>query len=169
MMSLVTDSLTAGGTLLVTIGSGLQAYNELRRYQAVLERLGIAQAYSAYKKLARAVGGVYLSIFTPWIFVPVKYSLWHLAARFGDVGRASREYMETLLVVVFPKPHPPEGDNLSEDQKQALRTAAEKQQKAQQAEMKALGLKSLYWGLIMLGSLAVFVATCMAIFSDLKS
>jgi hypothetical protein len=67
-MSLVTDSLTAGGTLLVTVGSGLQAYNELRLYQAVLTRLDITGAYQAYKELATAIQNVQSSVLSPGFF-----------------------------------------------------------------------------------------------------
>lgn len=50
-MSLVTDWITAGGTLAVTIGSGLQAWNELKLYRAVLDRLGITGLLGPTKTL----------------------------------------------------------------------------------------------------------------------
>jgi hypothetical protein len=188
-MSLVTDSLTAGGTFFVTLGSGLQAYNELRRYQAVLTRLGITGFYKSYKDLGTAMDHVVWSVFTPWFFLPVKYSIWHLPARIKELKEASEEYRTAtqeianqymaFLGFLFEKKNLPEGQMneqdaepgrqaLSGEQTNERNAELREQEKAQQAELKALGMKSTYWTLIMLGSAAIFVATCISIISDLK-
>jgi hypothetical protein len=188
-MSLVTDSLTAGGTLFVTVGSGLQAWNELRRYQAVLERLGIPGFFRAYKNLGTAIQHIQWSVLSPWFLLPVKYSVWHLPARIKELKEASDKYIAATRVItdeyIGLLGYLLEKQNLSEEQKSELKAELEnpnlsevrrnerntelaKQTKEQRAELKALGLKSAYWALIMLGSLAIFVATCISIYSDLN-
>lgn len=170
-MSLVTDSLTAGGTLLVTVGSGLQAYNELRLYQAVLTRLGITGAYEAYKRLAKAIRDVQSSVFSPRCLLPVNNSVWHLRARISELKSASGDYITAMLVLTRDYSdlvRSLETKNPSGGQGNDQGAELEEHKKAQEAELKALGLKSLYWSLIMLGSAAIFVAACIAIFSDLN-
>lgn len=58
-MALLSDCLTAGGTLAVAIGSGLQAGSELKRYGAVARRLGLAEAANAAVGLFRAGMQIY--------------------------------------------------------------------------------------------------------------
>jgi len=43
-MPLVTDSFAAAGTFMVTAGSGLQSYNELKHYKEVARKLGLPEA-----------------------------------------------------------------------------------------------------------------------------
>lgn len=188
-MSLVTDSLTAGGTLFVTVGSGLQAWNELRTYRAVLERLGIPGFFRAYKNLGNAIQHVQWSVFSPWFLLPVKYSVWHLPARIKELKEASDKYIAATRVItdeyigllgsLLEKQNLSdeqrnslkaelENPNPSEDQRNERNAELEKQTNEQRAELKALGLKSAYWALIMFGSLAVFVAACISIYSDLN-
>jgi hypothetical protein len=157
-VSLVTDCLTAGGTLLVTVGSGLQAGNELIRYQAVLTRLGLTGIWGAYKGLWSPVWRFSMSIWFPFCLIPgYKYPIQHLGDRFKELISALKKYFAALLVM-YSDPDIPEELNLSEAQREAQRT-----------EMRAFSLRATWWGLIMVGSLAVFVATCMAIYSDVKS
>jgi hypothetical protein len=186
-MSLVTDWFTAGGTAAVTLGSGLQAWNELRLYKAVLTRLGIPGFFGAYKGLTTAIVHVQWSVFSPWALLPVKYSVWHLPARIKEVKEASQKYMDAARVItdeyigllgfLLEKQNLSEeqrnelkakleNQNLSEEQRLERRSDLNKQTEAQQAELKALGMKSAYWTLIMLGSLAVLVASCISISSD---
>lgn len=188
-MSLVTDSLTAGGTFFVTVGSGLQAWNELRRYQAVLDRLGISGFFRAYKNLGTAIQHIQWSVLSPWSLLPVKYSVWHLPARIKELKEASNRYIAATRVItdeyigllgyLLEKQNLSEeqrnklqaeleSQNLSEGQRNERNAELEKQTEEQRAELRALGLKSAYWALIMLGSLAVFVATCISIYSDLN-
>lgn len=165
-MSLVTDWITAGGTLAVTVGSGLQAWNELRRYQAVLDRLGITGLFKAYRNLTGVMQRVQWSVFSPWFLLPVQYSIWNLPARTRELKEASKEYMDAMLVVTRAYLGLLEKQTVPEDQRTETDAELEKQKKAQLAELRSLGLKSLYWALIMLGSAAILVAVCMSIYSD---
>jgi hypothetical protein len=118
----------------------------------------------------------------------VNNSVWHLRARIKELKKASGDYITAMLVLthayrdvltLFEKQNPPGGQgsaqgteigerNLPEENRSEQNAELEEHLKAQQAELKALGLKSLYWSLIMLGSAVIFVATCIAIVSDLN-
>ena len=143
---------------MVTVGSGLQAYNELRRYQAVLTRLGITGAYEDYKNLLTAIQRVQSSIFFPW----------SLPGRIKELKEASKKYMDAMLVITRSYLGLFEKQILSAEQRNEQDAELVEQKKVQKAELKALGLASAYWALIMLGSAVIFVAICISIVSDLN-
>lgn len=113
------------------------------------------------------------SVFSPWLLLPVKYSIWHLPEQTEELKTASKNYLDAVLVVTrqylgfLGKQNPPQGQRIAEaESPQQDAKDLEDQKNAQRAELRALGLKSLYWALITLGSGAILVATCISLFSD---
>lgn len=137
-MSLVTDCLAAGGTLLVAVGSGLQAGNELGRYKAIATRLGITDFLNAAANYVRVGQRLYRDLY--------------LGGRLGRVPRDVRELLAAFKRYV---------DALGKLWDSKILSPTEK------AEAKALGLKAGYWTLIMIGTALIFAATVVGIVHDL--
>jgi hypothetical protein len=144
-MSIVTDSLTAFGTLLIAGGSALQAFDELGRYEAILGELGVTGVVKAYRDLVSATTRVIMSLYFPLNLMSPKYSIKHLKANIKTLWTAILTYLGST-------------DKLGAKKK--LTAAAE-------AQKKPLSRKATYWGLITIGSTLILTVACFAVFSDL--
>lgn len=149
-MSLLTDCLTAGGTLGIAIGSGLQAAGELRRYGAVASGLGLTRAAAAARALWRAYWPFYGAFFwLPWSLWPgFKWSVWRLPRNTRSFFNAVVEYYRAFRAIGSAE-------------------LTEKFTKEDKIDARELAWKSGYWSLIMVGTLVVFAGSIIGIISDL--
>lgn len=149
-MSLLTDCLAAGGTIAIAVGSGFQAISELRRYGATARKLGLTRAANAAKELLEAqwrVSGASLLPFSLW--PRFSFSIWKYPTNLVQYVRAAAEYIIALRAIG--------SEELTEHF-----TADDK------IQVRELSLKSLYWALIMIGTLIVFAGAVVVIVSDLR-
>jgi hypothetical protein len=86
-MPLITDSFAAAGTLLVTVGSGLQSYSELRSYSKLAETMGVTEAAGALKGLTSATMAFY------------RPGIWRIPRRIRHWLAASTRYFYAVLTV----------------------------------------------------------------------
>ena len=99
-MSLLTDCLAAGGTLGIAIGSGLQAFSELRRYGAVARSLGLTQAADAAKELWRSSWRFSVALQLPLSFWPgFSWSIWHLPSILKSFYKANIRYYKAVQAI----------------------------------------------------------------------
>jgi hypothetical protein len=143
-MSLVTDCLAAGGTLLVALGSGLQAYTELIRYRDLARELGLVEVASAIVNLVRVVNRVYNNVTPSISIMPHPAVTWDLRRSLKALPVAIKRYIGAFKSIKLA--------DLSEIQKN---------------DVRAMGAKVVYWTLIMLGTLIIFASICVGIAHDL--
>lgn len=145
-MPLLSDCLAAGGTLAVAVGSGLQAGSELKRYGAVAHRLGLTEVAEAALELFWAQIRLAYSFSIPWSIWPgFSWSIWRLPANIKSYISSLRRYFLATSAIGSA--------DLTDDEK---------------VEARELSRKSLYWSMIMLGTLAVFAAAIAGIIADLN-
>jgi hypothetical protein len=144
-MPLLPDCLAAAGTLTVAIGSGLQAASELRRYGSVARRLGLVEAAEAAAEMFRTQMRLTWSFFLPWSLWPgFTWSIWRLPANIKSFVAANKRYFNATQAISSAQ--------LTDDEK---------------VESTELSRKSMYWSLIMLGTLVVFAGAIVGIVLDL--
>jgi hypothetical protein len=141
-MSLLTDCLTAGGTLIVACGSGLQAYGEFIHYGEISRKLGLTEAAEAVAELAN-------SLF--WILAPLGEPK-IAAGNYEDWSEGVRAFIPAL--------------RRNWRARKSIGTA--KLTDSEKSEARSLIQKIIYWTLIMFGSLLVFVAIVIAIIQDIS-
>jgi hypothetical protein len=137
--------------LAVAIGSGLQAGNELKRYGAVARRLGLVEAGEAAVGLLTATMRIYYGFFgLPLSLWPgFTWSIWHFRTNLKLYIAAIKRYFHA-----------------SQDIGSAALT--DKLTENDRTEASEMSWKSVYWFLIMLGTLVIFAASIDAIISDVK-
>jgi len=130
---------------MVTVGSGLQAYNELARYRDLVRKLGLTDAASAAIDLNRAIDDL-RKILPGIAFSPRPAIIWDYPNKIRNAFAANKRYRHAAAAIG-----------------EADLTEIEKN------DTKALALKAGYWTLIMVGALVVFLGACIGIVQDLLS